>query len=109
MHDLVAQGRFAGLAGGIAQQALDASLDEAFLPAPHCRPADPGASGDRGDLQPLGRAEDDPSPRHVLLGAVAIGDDRLQTSTILSRDTLHLDQDPGADLAKLHPLNAPVH
>ena len=36
--------------------------------------------------QPLGRAEHDPRPRHVLLGAVAIGHDRLETSTILSRD-----------------------
>ena len=86
MHGGVAQRRLAGLAGGIAQQAVDPGLGEPPLPAPHRRPADPGAPGDLGDVQPVGRAQDDPSPRHVLLGAVAIGDDRLQTSTILGRD-----------------------
>jgi hypothetical protein len=30
--------------------------------------------------------ENDPSPRHMLLGAVAIGHDRLETSTIRGRD-----------------------
>jgi hypothetical protein len=39
-----------------------------------------------GDWQPLGRTEDDPRPRDIFLGAVAIDDDRLETSTILSRD-----------------------
>ena len=81
-----AQRRLAGLAGGIAQQAVDAGRDEALLPAPHRGPADPGAPGDTGGGQPLGRAEDDPSARDMLLRAVAIGDDRLETSTILSRD-----------------------
>ena len=43
LHGLIAQGRFAGLAGGIAQQAVDAGLGEPPLPAPDRRPADPGA------------------------------------------------------------------
>ena len=81
-----AQRRLAGLAGGIALQAIDPGLGEPPLPALGGGPTDPGAPGDLGDAQPVGRAQDDPSPRDVLLGAVAIGDDRLQTSTILSRD-----------------------
>jgi hypothetical protein len=52
--------------------------------APDRRPADSGAPGDLGDRQLLSRMENDPSPRPMLLGAV--GDDRLQTSTILGRD-----------------------
>jgi hypothetical protein len=48
--------------------------------------ADPGTLGDLGDRQPFGRVEDDPRPRHMLLGAVTIGQDRLQTSTIRGRD-----------------------
>jgi hypothetical protein len=76
-----ARGAF-GLVAGIAQQAGDAGLGKAPLPAPDRRAADPGAPGDLGDAQPLGRIQDDPRPRHVLLGPVAIGHDRLQTSAI---------------------------
>ena len=105
--------RLAGLAGLVAQQALDPGLGEPPLPAPDRRPADPGAPGDLGDVQPVGRAEDDPSPRHVLLGAVAIGDDRLQTSTILSRDqrTHDLSHAPSIahPLCSVNPLFASVH
>jgi hypothetical protein len=79
-----AQRRLAGLAGGIAQQTVDAGGGEALLPAPHRGPADAGASGDLSDAQPLSRVEDDPSPRHVLLSAIAIGHDRLEPSTIVS-------------------------
>jgi hypothetical protein len=86
LHGLIAERRFAGLAGGVAQQPVDPGLGEALLPAPHGRPADPGAFGHRCDVQSIGRAEDDPSPCHMLLGPVAIADDRLETSTILSRD-----------------------
>jgi hypothetical protein len=39
----------------------------------------------RCDVQPVGRAEDHPSPRHMLLSAVAIGDDRFEPSTIFSQ------------------------
>jgi hypothetical protein len=82
LHRRVVQARLARLAGGIPEQAVDAGFGEPSLPAPDRRPADQGAPG---DLQPVGRTQDDPSPRHVLLGAVTIGDDRLQTSTSLGR------------------------
>ena len=80
-----AKRRLAGLARGIAQQAVDPGLGEALAASATPPAGRPRRAGRLGDRQPLGRAEDDPSPRHVLLGAVAIGDDRLQTSTILSR------------------------
>ena len=85
LHRGIAQRRLARLAGRIAQQALDAGLREPPLPAPYRRPADPGVPRHLGGAQLLGRCQDDPSPRHVLLGAVAIGDDRLEASTIRSR------------------------
>ena len=76
-------------------------------------PAEEGTLGDGGYGRQRGRAEEDPSPRDVLLGAVAIGDDRLETSTILSRDQ-------GTDLLShrgsmprshrlVNPLNASMH
>jgi hypothetical protein len=105
--------RLAGLARGIPQQALDAGGDEALLPAPHRRAADLGVSCDLGDGQPLGRAKNDPGPCAMLLRAVAIGDDRLETNTILSRDQgtddlSHRGSMPRSHVA-MNPLNASVH
>jgi hypothetical protein len=113
LHGPIAQERFAGPAGGIAQQPVDAGLGKALLPAPHRGPADAGAFGNLGDAQPFGRAEDDPSPRRMLLGAVAIGDDRLQPSAILSRDqgTDGLSHAPSIahPSSLVNPLFASVH
>jgi len=53
--------------------------------------------GDPGDGGPVRRGEDDPGSGHMLLGAVAVGDDRLETGTILGRDE-------GADILG-HPHN----
>jgi hypothetical protein len=112
-HGLIAQGRLAGLAAGIAQQPLDPGFGEAPLPAPDRRPADSGAPGDLRNLQPAGGAQNDPSARHVLLRAVAIGDDRLQTSTILGRDQRTDDLRHMPSIAHpprlVNPLFASVH
>ena len=109
----VAQGRLPGLAGGIAQQPVDPGLGEAPLPAPHRRPADRGPFGHLRDRQPLGRRQNDLSPRHMLLGAVAIDDDRLQMSTIFRRDQRTYDLSHGSSIAHppaiVNPLNASVH
>ena len=88
--------RLAGLAGLVAQQAVDPRFGEALLPAPHRRPAGPGPPGHLRDLEPVGRVQDDPRPRHMLLRPVAIGQDRRQPLTILSRDkgTDRLCHDP---------------
>jgi ArsR family transcriptional regulator, arsenate/arsenite/antimonite-responsive transcriptional repressor len=113
VHGRVAQWRFARLAAGIAQQAVDAGFGKPPLPAPDRRATDPGAPCDRGHAHPLGRMEDDPSPRHLLLGAVAIADDRLNTSTILSRDQGTDDLSHGPSIAHLlafvNPLFASAH
>jgi hypothetical protein len=104
VHGLVAQRRLARLACGVAEQAVDAGLGEPPLPATDRRPADPGAPCDLGDVQPLGRAQNDLRPRHVLLGAIAIGHDRLQTSTILGRDQRTDDLSHKPCIAYLRPL-----
>ena len=105
--------RLAGLSGLVAQQPVDAGLGEALLPAPHRRPADPGPPGDLRHVQPLGRVQDDPGPRHVLLRPVAIGQDRRQALAILGRDkgTDRLCHGPTiAQLGKTrNPKNASVH
>jgi hypothetical protein len=97
----------------LASRAGDAGLGEAALPAPHRRPADPGAPCDLGDAQPRGRMEDDPSPRHVLLSAVAIGDDRLETSTIFRRDQRADDLSHAPSMPQsrpaVNPMIASVH
>ena len=86
LHGRLGRRRLAGLSGLVVQQPVDAGLGEALLPAPHRRPADPGAPGDLRHVQPLGRVQDDPGPRHMLLRPVAIGQDRRQALAILGRD-----------------------
>jgi hypothetical protein len=85
-HDGVVQARLARLAGRVAQQPVDPGQGKAPLPAPHRRTADARAPRHLGDAQPVGRMEKDPRPQQVLVGAVAIGDDRLKPSTILTGD-----------------------
>ena len=78
-----------GLPGRLVRRAgepVDAGLGEAPLPAPDRRPADPSAAGDLRHVQPLGRVQDDPRPRRVLLRPVAIGHDRRQALAIPRRD-----------------------
>jgi len=112
-HGGIFQRRLARRAGGVADEAIDAGFGEPPLPAPDRRPADPGAARYLGDAQPLGRMEDDSSPRHMLLRAVAIGDDRPEPSAILSRhqgaDILsHMPKMPHPPLV-VNPPNASVH
>ncbi len=113
VHGGVGQRRLARLAGRVVQQAVDPGFGEAPLPAPHRRPANPGAPGDLGDAQPLGRCQNDPSPRHVLLGAVTIADDRLQTSTIRGRDERADEMSHAHSMphlpALMNPMIASVH
>jgi hypothetical protein len=103
----------AGFPGLVAEQAGYALFGVAALPAPDRGSADAGAPGDLGDAQPIGRMEDDPGALHVLQGLVPIGDERLETSAILTADE-------GADVLShpprmphpspcLNPMNAPVH
>ena len=86
LHDGLGCARLAGLPSLVAQEPVDAGFGVALLPAPDRRPADSGVSGDLGHFQPLGRVQDEPDPRRLLLRPVAIGQDRRQALAIRSRD-----------------------
>ena len=64
--------RLAGLAGFVAQQALNARFGEAPLPAPHRRPAAADALGNPLCRPAIGRGEHDARPLHVFLPLVAV-------------------------------------
>ncbi len=70
------QGRFARWTRLVAQQAFDTLFSKPLLPAPHRRSAYARSPGDLLHGQALIRVEDDARPLHVLLRAVAVGDDR---------------------------------
>jgi hypothetical protein len=68
-------GRAAWRAGLVAQQARDALLGKALLPAPHGRAAHTRSLGDLQHRQVVGGVQDDASALDVLLRAVAVRDD----------------------------------
>jgi hypothetical protein len=70
----------------VAQQAVDAGLHEAFLPAPHHGLALAGLSHDRRRPQTVGGQQYDPVAPGVLLRAVAVGHHHLQAGTVGSVD-----------------------
>ena len=78
--------RLAGLAGFVAQQALNACFGEALLPAPHRRPAYPDALGNLQRRSSIGRGEHDASPLHVFLPLVAVSHDRFQPFPVYRAD-----------------------
>ena len=95
------------------KQAVDTGFGEALLPAPHRRPAQPGPPGDLRHLQPLGRGQDDPCPRHMLLRPVTIGQDRRHVPAILGgdegTDRLCHGQTIAQPARRMNPKNASVH
>jgi hypothetical protein len=76
----------AGRAGLVPQQALDALLGKALLPAPNRRTTHARTLGHLQHGQALAGVEDDARPLHVLLRAVAVGDDRGQAFAITARE-----------------------
>ena len=100
-------GALPGLRAASRNRPSTPGFREAPLPAPHRRPADPGAP------RHLGRPQDDPSPRHVLLGAVAIGYHRLQPSALRNRDQGANDLSHALSIphlpAVVNPMIASVH
>jgi hypothetical protein len=70
--------RGARWAGLVAQQALDALLGKALLPAPDCGPADAGLPSHVLHAQAFEREQDDACPQDVLEGAGSISGDRGQ-------------------------------
>jgi hypothetical protein len=79
--------------GLVAQQAGHALADEPLLPAPDARLALAGPPHDLGGAVAVRRGQDDPRPPDVLLRAVPVRHDRLQTGTVLGGQ---LDLDPSA-------------
>jgi hypothetical protein len=88
-HPLDGRGRErrdAGLAGLVMQEAGHALAHEALLPAPHARLRHAGAAHHLVGPEALGRGEDDHRSPGVLLGAVAVGHDRLQAGLVGDAD-----------------------
>jgi hypothetical protein len=68
--------REAGGAGLVAEKPIDPFFHKACLPPPDRRLADSGCAQDSGCTQPIGGPQNDPGTPDVLLGAVAIIEDR---------------------------------
>lgn len=96
---LVDQRRHAGWPGLVAQQTGDALLGEALLPAPDRRLGNAGFPHDGIGTEARGGEQHDPAAPDVLLRAVAIRDDRLETGLIGGVDG---KVDPGAHPSESH-------
>ena len=70
----------------VAQQPVDAFLDEAILPAPDRDLAEPGPPHDLGRPQPISGQQHHLCPPDMLLRAVTGCDDRCQSRTIRRGD-----------------------
>src|SRR5512132_3585312 len=77
-HHRARDRRLAGLASLVAQQAVDARLHEAPLPAPDRGLGHAGAAHDLRRAAAFGRGQDDPCPPDMLLGAIPIGQNSFQ-------------------------------
>ena len=112
-HQRLAQGRLARFPGLVAQEPVHTHLGVALLPAPDRRPADSGLSRHRCDVEPVGREQHHPGAGDLLLGAVPIGDDRLQASAIAGRHHETDGLSHGLNIApvqiRVNPLYASVH
>lgn len=75
------QGRNAGRARLVARQAVDTIGGEAFLPVPDRGLGNPGLAHDGVGALPIGGQQHDPATLDMLLRAVAIRDDGLQTGS----------------------------
>ena len=86
LDDCLWQGWRAGRAGLVAQQPVHPFSREALPPASDAGLGLAGPAHDGVRAQPFGRGQNDPRPPDVLLGAVAIGRDRLQAGAVGGRD-----------------------
>lgn len=112
-NDLKQDRGFAWLACLVPQEAIHPLLGISQLPAPYCRAADVDPSSHLLNGQLVCRKKDDPRPLNVLLGAVAILNDRRQTRTVLRGDD---DADGLCHISRIacitslvNPLIASVH
>lgn len=77
--------RLAGWTRPVAKQAIDARAHESLLPAPHAGLGLGGLGHDRRGAETLLAQKIDTRPPDVLLGALGVRDDRLQSLTFAGR------------------------
>jgi len=92
--------------GLVAQQPVDPLRHETLLPAPHGDLALARLAHDRVRPDAVCRHQHDARSPHMLLSAVPIRDDRLQTRTI---GAIHLDCDPLAHARPPSPTQPSIH
>ena len=92
--------------GLVAQQPVDPPRHETLLPAPHGDLALARLAHDRVRPDAVCRHQHDARSPHILLSAVPIRDDRLQTRTI---GAIHLDCDPLAHVRPPSPTQPGIH
>ena len=90
-------------AGLVAQQAVDAPLSEAFLPAPDAGLGLACPTHDLDGAEAVGREEHDGRPPNLLLRRVTVTDDRLKPAAIAS---LQRDRNPRAHAQDSHAPNS---
>ena len=101
-HGLGRDRRLAGLARLVAQQAVDALLGEALLPAPDHRPADADLRCDLLHRPAACRGENDLRPFDMLALPVAIRRDRLQPLPVQRAHTTRILSVPSAQIRTPH-------
>jgi hypothetical protein len=99
IDDRLGQRRDARRPGFVAKQAVDASLHEAFLPAPDHRLALAGLPHDRRRSKAIGGEQHDPAARSMLLWTISVGCHRFQAGAIGS---VGCDDDPLAHSQDSH-------
>lgn len=82
--DLLGQGWPAWRPRSIFQKPGNALLGKPLLPAPHRRPAHANRIGNRGNRPTIRRTQHNPRSLDMLVSSVSIGNDRLQTRTIIA-------------------------
>ena len=95
--------RHARWPGLVAQQPVDTGLHEPFLTAPHAGFALASTAHDLDRADAIGAQKHDPGSPDMLLGAVAVGHHRFETSTVGGR---RIDDDPLAHAPDSHPPRA---
>ena len=86
LDDIGSQRSLAGPARLVAQQTIDALAHEALLPAPDNRLRQPRPAHDFQRSAAIGRGQNDAGARRMFLRSVAIPDDPIEATPILSPD-----------------------
>ena len=113
LHGISGHRRFAWRAGLVAQEPIHTLMHEAFLPAPDIGFGKPGATNDLVRAETIRCRQNDLGSGDVLLSAIAITDDPLETTAIFKRDG---DTDPcshagtiGWNLSNGNPVIETIH